>query len=196
MAAEQTPPSPAASTEAEAATPSSAVAPQTATAEAPAQAPAPDRPVDKIVEKYGDLLFDLCEAILWSPINAQLAMRTILKRIHAARKDEAYTEYERAWVLRIAVQKLRVHAGRHGRRLSPSERIMLDATLDTDARLRQFDSYFHRLTTDDQILLLLRDKYSLEYKEIASILSIPEESLKVRRQQTLRTLEEWLWTPT
>jgi DNA-directed RNA polymerase specialized sigma24 family protein len=46
---------------------------------------------------------------------------------------------------------------------------------------------------EDQILLLLRDKHGIPYSEIASALRSPEESLKVKRQQALRTLEEWLW---
>lgn len=139
------------------------------------------------------MLFDLCESILWSPTNAQVAFRGILKEIRKRQPADSLGEYERAWVLRVACDQLRSLAHRHGRKLTPSEQIMLDASLNVQARLKQFDSYFHRLGTEDQLLLILRDKYALPYSEIASAMGVPEGSLKVRRQQALRTLEEWLW---
>lgn len=150
--------------------------------------------VDHVVRLYGDLLFDLCESVLWSPSNAQLAFRAVLKAIRAARPSNAYQEYERAWVLKVACDELRTFARRHGRRLTPAEQVLLDASsLNVGARLKQFDSYFHRLDTEDQLLLLLRDKYGLPYPEIEAAMGAPEGSLKIRRQQALRTLEEWLW---
>lgn len=149
--------------------------------------------VDKVIDQYGDLVFDLCATVLWSPSSAQLAFRAILKEIRRIKPQEAYETYERAWILRIACEKLRQMVRRHGRRLSPSEQILLDATLNVQSRLKQFDSYFHRLATEDQILLLLKDKYKLPYAEISAVMAMPEGSLKIKRQQALRTLEEWLW---
>jgi RNA polymerase sigma factor (sigma-70 family) len=149
--------------------------------------------IKHVTQLYGDLLFDFCESVLWSSNTAQIAFRAILKQVKKSCLSCKYSEFERAWIMRIACKKLISMAQQHGRRLAPSEQIMLDATLDTEARLRHFDSYFHRLPTEDQILLLLRDKYGLPYSEIASALNISEGSLKMRRQQSLRTLEEWLW---
>jgi DNA-directed RNA polymerase specialized sigma24 family protein len=160
--------------------------------EAP-QAPVRTGIIDHAVGAYGDLLFDLCETVLWSASNAQIAFRMILKDIRRSHKSNPFENYERAWVLRVACTKLRNLAEQHGRRLSPSEQVMLDAGLGPSAKLKQFDSYFHRLGTDDQMLLLLKDKYGIPYDEIAAALGSPEGSLKVRRQQALRTLEEWLW---
>jgi DNA-directed RNA polymerase specialized sigma24 family protein len=149
--------------------------------------------IEHVVQLYGDLLFDLCESILWSPSNAQIAFRSILRQVKSKRGSNLYQTHERTWVLRVACSQLRSYAQRHGRRLTPSEQIMLDASFDMNARLKQFDSYFHRLTTEDQLLLLLRDKYGIPYPEIAAAMETPEGSLKIRRQQALRTLEEWLW---
>jgi DNA-directed RNA polymerase specialized sigma24 family protein len=149
--------------------------------------------VDRVVQLYGDLLFDLCESILWSPVNAQLAFRAILKAIRRRRQGHGFVDHERAWVLQIACEKLSDLSSRHGRRLTSSEQIQLDSTQNVSSRLKQFDSYFHRLLTEDQMLLLLRDKYGLPYPEIASALGLPEGTLKVRRAQALRALEEWLW---
>jgi DNA-directed RNA polymerase specialized sigma24 family protein len=154
-----------------------------------------------MVQRYGDLLFDLCESVLWSPGNAQGAFQAILKEIQNARfgrsgkNNEGPSNYERAWVLRVACEKLQVLAARHARRLSPSEQIELNANPTVSARLKQFDAFFHRLSTPEQILLLLRDKYGLPLSEISVALGMPEGSLKIQRQQALRTLEEWLWEP-
>src|SRR5438309_509497 len=85
--------------------------------------------VEHIVRLYGDLLFDLCESILWNPAAAQVAFRVILKEIRqGSRGNERYEQHERAWVLRIACHNLRELYERHGRRLTPSEQIQLDAT--------------------------------------------------------------------
>lgn len=150
--------------------------------------------VAQLTERYGDLVFDLCQSVLWSQPNAQLAFRAVmrdLKRLAIA--SGRYDRYERAWVLRATCERLRKLVSRYGRSLSASERMMLDGALKGDARLRQMDSYFHRLGTNDQILLLLRDKYKLEYSEISTAMGEPENSLKIRRQQALRALDEMLW---
>ena len=149
--------------------------------------------VEKVLQLDGDLLFDLCEAVLWSPITAQLAFRGILKSIRRQAQPQGYKEHERAWVLQIACDKLLNLSARHGRKLTSSEQIKLDSSDTVVSRLQQLDSYFHRLTTQDQILLLLRDKYGLPYPEISTALEIPEGSIKLRRAQALRALEEWLW---
>ena len=146
------------------------------------------------VQTYGDLLYDLCESVLWSPNNAPFAFRAIIKDLKKNRSSNPFQDYERAWVLQIACQRLRKLALGKARRLTPPEQIMLDSTQNIDSRIRQFDSYFHRLTTDEQILLLLRDKYGIPYPEISTAMAIPEDSIKMRRQQALRTLEEWLWS--
>lgn len=164
-----------------------------ATLNLPSQLQAKSRKIEHVVHVYGDLLFDLCEAVLWSPSNAQIAFRAILKKIRQRISRDAYLDHERAWVLQIACAELERLTQKVGRTLSPSEQIMLDANLDTGARLKSFDSYFHRLPPSDQILLLLRDKYGLPFKEISSILQLPEGSLKIKRQQALRTLESWIW---
>jgi RNA polymerase sigma factor (sigma-70 family) len=149
--------------------------------------------LERLVQLYGDLLFDLCESVLWSPVNAQTAFRAIVKDLKRSAAAHSYVNYERAWVLRTACARLVDLVRRHGRRLSPAEQVMLDSTRGSAERLRQFDSYFHRLVTDEQLVLLLRDKYGLPYAEISAALGIPEGTLKLRRQQALRTLEGWLW---
>lgn len=145
------------------------------------------------MQTYGDLLYDLCESVLWSPSGAPAAFRSVLKELKRQKRLNHYQSFERAWVLRVASQKLKQLSIAQSRKLTPSEQIMLDSTLNMNARFKQFDSYFHRLNTDEQLLLLLRDKYGIPYPEIAAALALPEGSLKMRRQQALRALEGWLW---
>lgn len=149
--------------------------------------------LDRIIQLYGDMLYDLCESVLWSSSGGQIAFRAVAKSIRAHRLPEGTVQGERAWILRAACKEILACAEQWGRRLTPAEQIMLDASLAPENRLSQFDAYFHRLSAQDQILLLLRDKYGLPYGEIAAILGAPEGSIKVRRQHSLRTLEDWLW---
>lgn len=158
-----------------------------------ANEPKPPTFVETIVSKYGDLIFDFCESILWSSSNAQLVFRSVLKELRNGKSQNNYEKHERAWVLRVAYQKTVAFDQRHGKRLSAAERIMLDATLAPPSRLKQFGSYFHRLTADEKALLLLRHKYRLDYTEISAIAATPEDSLKLREQLAFRALEEWLW---
>ena len=78
-------------------------------------------------------------------------------------------------------------------RLTPSEQIELDSAANANSRIKRFNYYFQRLTTDQRIVLALRDRHEIPYSEISSALRLPVDSLKILRQQALRTLEEWIW---
>lgn len=144
--------------------------------------------------KYGDLLYDLCESVLWTPTHAQFAFRSILKKLESESKSQKYSQYERSWVLQVTYEKLLSLCQKHGRRVSAQDQIELDANEDIENRLKQFEKFFHRLLPEDKILLILKDKYKIPFQEISSAMITPVGSLKMRRQQALRTLEEWLWT--
>lgn len=156
---------------------------------------APESAAAVLNRNFGDLVYDLFHSVLWNHQGARVLhlrlWRTIDRRLQGG---EAHPErHVRAWVLQEAVDLLLRSHRRLGRSLSPSEQVMLDANLNIPARLRQFEAYLHKLRAEEQILLLLRDKYGLPYAEIAAALRTPEGSLRVRHQQALRTLEEWLW---
>ena len=149
--------------------------------------------LDYILKSYGDTLFDLCESLLANPTAAQIAFRAILKKTRLTRKNLRYAEFERSWVLKIACGQLIKFYENYGFRVSLQEQIRLNDHTNISAKLKQFTLYFRRLTAEDQILLLLKDKYDIPHEDISSALSVPAGSLKVRRQQALRALEEWLW---
>jgi DNA-directed RNA polymerase specialized sigma24 family protein len=147
----------------------------------------------EIVSLYGNLVFDLADAVLWSQKNAQHACRTVFRKIEKKLAEYPNDPMSRAWFLKTVCEVLKTHSDRFSPKLSASEQIMLDANLDSEGRLRQFDSYFHRLTYWEQVLFLLIDKNHLAYWEVAYIFDKPEGSLKIMRQQSLRKLEEWVW---
>jgi DNA-directed RNA polymerase specialized sigma24 family protein len=150
--------------------------------------------LDRILQLYGDLIYDLCESALWDSTSAQVACRMILKTLRREQPSHAFEQNERAWVIQVTCERILALAPRHGRKLTPSEQLKLDSDPHQDSRLRQIPVYFHRLGTEEQLLMLLRDKYGLPYPEIASALGIPEATLKLRRGQALRALEDWVWS--
>lgn len=152
-----------------------------------------DEWIDGVVLTYGDLLYDLCQTMLWSPADAPDAYRSILRLLARRRRTERFTRYERPWILQIAFRELRGMKRRSPRLLTPAEQVMLDSNPDPRARLRFFDSYFHRLPIESQCLLILRDKYGIPISEVAAILEVPEASARLQRLQSLRMLESWIY---
>jgi len=147
----------------------------------------------KITETYGDLIFDLCESLLWSHSHAQNAFRTIMSKIRRRLKSENYIEYEKSWILRIACTTLLELYPRLGKRISSEEQLKFDSSKNSSSRVDHFEMYFHRLEPEDQLLLLLKDKLRVSDAEISNAMAAPAGALKIRRQQALRALEEWLW---
>src|SRR6185312_10279522 len=94
-------------------------------------------PIDHVVQTYGDLLFDLCETVLFTPGQAQQAFRSILLEVKSTKNAERYASHERAWVLRIAFRKLRQLAAQHARKVTASEQIELDASPNLASRLQK-----------------------------------------------------------
>ncbi len=149
--------------------------------------------MNRVVATYGDLLYDLCQSMLWSPADAPYAFRSILRTLNRRRREERFEKYERPWILQIAFRELRGMRQRSSRFLTPAEQVMLDSNPEPRARLRFFDSYFHRLPIDSQLLLVLRDKYGIPLSEVAAVLELPEASARLQRLQALRLLESWIY---
>ena len=144
--------------------------------------------------RYGDLTYDFASSLLWSTRNGKL----ILKRLylsHPGRELNSWSgaKLERAAVFRELLQLIRDSHWRYMRRLTTAEQRMLDGNLVEDGRLRQFDSYVHRLSFDDLALLLIRDKFGFPISEAAAIFEAPEASLQLQRQHAFEALCDWIW---
>jgi DNA-directed RNA polymerase specialized sigma24 family protein len=145
---------------------------------------------EHFVNSYGDLIFDLCQSVLQNPSRSQTAFRRILKKIQSQRRtlkgrfQKGYSTYERSWILRIVCDDLiqSYHKGLSSAAAAPS-------ALQSD-----FETCFGHLVPEDQLLLLLKDKFGIPEDEISIAMNLPAGSLKIRRQQALRTLEEWMFT--
>ena len=151
-----------------------------------------EKDVTHYLQSYGDLVFDLIHSLVPDSETGQIFFREILQKLKTQKKINTYHRYEKLWVMRIACETLLEQHDYFKIRSLPEQRIQLDAQ-PSSVKITQFETYFQRLDLMDQMLLLLKDKLDFNYKEISAILGIPEGSLKMRRQLTLRTLEEWLW---
>lgn len=111
-----------------------------------------------------------------------------------SRAKERFIEFERPWILRLWITELNQLRIRHHLEHSRFTNAQDAASRSSQTeRLKGFPAFFRRLRIEDQILLLLRDRHGLDFDEIATALEQPAESLKLRRQQAYRALEEWIW---
>lgn len=146
------------------------------------------------VEAYGDLIYDLAVTVLGDPVQGQFAFRAVAKKLKR-RARKTYDRYERAWALKIIIEHLRNVNRRaaipRAQRAAAAGEAM--TKLPSAQRLEKLPLFLTRLSFDDQILVLLRDKFSVPYEDIAAATDVPVASLKLRREQILRTLEGWIW---
>ncbi len=156
--------------------------------------PSKRQKLNQIVASYGDLIFDLCDSLLGNSASAQIAFRSIIKKIRSDIRGDHYQTYERSWVLKIASQQLVSLIEQRGEIVEPKRQIEIDSQFDSGHRLKYLDFYFRRLRPEIQLLLLLKDKYQIPHEEIAAALGTPVDTLKLQRGQALKTLEEWMWT--
>jgi len=146
------------------------------------------------IHRYGDLAFDFAASLFWSTRNGKIAIR----QLYLSREGKALSQFfgsdlERAAVFRTLLNQLRDTQWRYMRKLTTAEQRMLDGNLSEEGRLKQFDSYLHRLTFDELALLLLRDKLGVPSTETAAIFEISEASLQLQRQHAYEALSDWIW---
>jgi DNA-directed RNA polymerase specialized sigma24 family protein len=143
------------------------------------------------VDRYGDLIYDLCLSTLRNPTQAQITFRRIIKKLKS--QTLSFSKYERGWILSITAKLLIQTHQDSDQNPSAQEQLKLDSETVLEKRLHHFFYYLHRLPIENQILLILKDKHQIPFSDISIALSIPEGSLKLQYQQSLSTLEEWLW---
>lgn len=111
-------------------------------------------------------------------------------------KPNRFIKHERARVVQISNEVISgFHKKSAPKAITPTQ-VMLDTAMSTEERMKNIGEYIRRLPFEDQMIVLLKDKFGLPYPEISAALNIPEGSVKIRRQQTLRALEDWIWNQT
>jgi len=151
---------------------------------------------NRLLEVYGDLLFDLCNSMLWDWSNAQVAFKKISESLQNSLQHTSpshFQQNERAYVLQSSISFLRNFSVDHAKRLDKHEQLSLDSLKPGMDRQKMLSHFFQRLQDDEKLILLLKDKYGLPFSDISSALSLPEGTLKVRRSQSIRSLANWIW---
>jgi DNA-directed RNA polymerase specialized sigma24 family protein len=150
--------------------------------------------ISKLVNKNGRIIYDLCKTFLKEPELAEAAFFQIFQNIRKSlHEGHNLIRYERAWILRLSCDWLLKNHVEVSASQTSSDQIKLDSNQNMMTRLKAFDFYFHRLSAEDQLILILQEKLQIPAHDIALALNLPEGSLKIRKQQALRALEEWIW---
>jgi len=137
----------------------------------------------------------LGNVVLWSDRAARDLLTLVHPALNAATQSAhgASPGIQRAFLLRKGLPLLFKSAAKNAKTLTPPEQIMLDALSAGTERLDQFDGFFHRLEIEDQALLVLSDHVGIPFEQLGLCFEEPESSLRIRRQQALRALDDWIF---
>ena len=149
--------------------------------------------INQLIDRYGDMIFDLCQTSLFDPNAIRQAFTHIIRTLKKTLSVNGYTQYEKAWVLRVTCDHLKSVGKNIRNEMSETEHFRSDTSLSPQEKLEAFDTFFLRLPMDQRLAILLHDKYRLELSLISTALGLPEESIKLVRIQGLCSLEEWIW---
>ena len=141
-----------------------------------------------IIEKYGRELYDLTETILHDRYKSHMVVRKVIVRVLQKAKKERYSQFERAWIFRILVEEIQKNLDDH---YDPHFSKMKN--IPPEKRLESVIEYLDSIPKLDRFLFILHDKFHFQYDEIAAILGTPIDSLRLRRMQILRRLEDKIW---
>lgn len=145
------------------------------------------------VERYGELIFDIAWSVTEDIHLTQIVFRNTFRKLLKQRSSHSFEHYERPYIMRIAVNEILRVAGRATRPELQELRFTLDARATADERLGELGFFLRRLGVEDRVLILLREKYGFSYAEIAAVMSIPEDSARLRRLQSIKLLASWVW---
>ncbi|MBN21656.1 MAG: hypothetical protein CL678_10255 [Bdellovibrionaceae bacterium] len=149
--------------------------------------------IQTVINRYGETVYNLCHRILLNEGEAQILTRDIFKTIEKSPTQNRYHQFEKQWILKVAFQKLKQSHQQHIDLSLKEVRELNETHLSKEERLENILKYMRNLPIESQFILLLKDQLNESYDEISTITGIPIESLKVKRQQVLQTLEEWIW---
>lgn len=146
-------------------------------------------PQSALLQRYGDTLYDLCHSVLLDGDAAQFTYRKIAQDLAKVSKKAIPESFERAWLFHFAANHLVAFERHRPKQVDPIQSFE-DAGSSTEGEQIRFKYYFGRLSPADRILLILSDKFDFSLDEIATILKLPAESLKLAKSQALTRLSE------
>lgn len=153
--------------------------------------------ITNIITQNGDLIFDLCISMIEDPNKANHTFTAILKEIRNQIESSSVISYQRMWILRIATHHLlriskpvdRSKTENEAHKQHPSQQHLFPQK----PQQQQFEMIFKKLPRLDQLMFLLKEKHKIPIFEISGALDLPTETIKTKRQQALRTIEDWIW---
>jgi len=152
--------------------------------------------LEEELNRFGDLLMGLVTRFTPDSEAHRPMVRQIIKAYVLEQKKLKTELFQRPLLLQIAVEHLLSHLKKWTPRKLTPEEILLDTALSTDERLNAIDMYLTRLSIEDRMILFFLEQHQLSLAEVAVALKTTEGSLKNRRQQLYRSLEEWIWNIT
>ena len=149
-----------------------------------------------LVDRYQKKVFNVALRFMQDPDDAEDVAQSVFIKVY-----ERLSSYDRqlkffSWLYRIAVNES-LNALRQQK---PMERVAdelqapdTDDDVEREDTVRLIDEAIHRLTADQQAVIILRHYEELGYDEIATVLHITEKKVKSRlfsARQQLRVLLE------
>lgn len=155
------------------------------------------RALEQLLGRYEKPVYNVAYRMLGNPDDAADAAQAAL--LKAFEKLDSYKPEYRffSWIYRIAINES-INYGRRSRRQQPLDGNEVAATggpdteAEADDRARGIQEGLMELSEDYRTVIVLRHFSDLSYREIASVLSIPEKTVKSRLYSARQLLKEAL----
>jgi hypothetical protein len=144
---------------------------------------------DYLIQSYGEIIYSLC-IINSKSDEIKSIFRSILKKLLSKQSIFKNSKMERSIVLKISCLIL-IENKKNNKKVIDYKKLWFDEKKQTEQEIFYF--YFDQLDTEEKIILFLREKYKIQFFEIATALFFPEGTIKIKRQQAFEKLEEYLW---
>jgi hypothetical protein len=146
-----------------------------------------------LIRNYGSLLFQWAFYTIEDPSQRNFCLREVFRILlkNDKKLKKPLSNIERAWFLRLSLPIIQKFSNESSIQDKSLRSELTQASLDE--RLDHFHAIFAELSFEDKSLLLLWDLLQVSPEEISTIFHSPQDSLKLKRHQTLRKLEDLIW---
>lgn len=149
-----------------------------------------DAEIEKIINKYGDMLYRTAMMMLTNPQDAQDVLQEVMLRVMQKAPVFCDSEHEKAWLLRVTINLSKdMLRFRKRHQYMQIDGLAIEAKKEEDKGILEEIS---RLLPKWRIMLLLYYVEGYSIKEIAGILAISENAAKKRMQRAKEALKKRL----